>query len=336
MQALDWLYTHYWLPLLSPSPSSSSLPPLPLDTLRPSLTAYKSLLKLSVRDTSLASRSKNDLLKVYKEIEKWVVENALGGKGGGRKEETARRRALEGVVEALVGEAGGAVPLGKKCVSLLLSLSTVLELNVDELTASSPFRRKRPTLRNPTLPAELYSLWSPLLTRLDTTFSPSPSSSVPSFTDLFISRSVDLLCTSSEIDDGNPAADKSYALTLVAWVVKLVVVEDEDEEMDGSGAEGWDETTDAVVKQCLLAGSAKYVLLVVLLSPLFVLIGLFLYSTVQRPPPPHLPPYRSFPPLLDRLPLHHRCRRPPRHKTQAAPRGPEELGDWFRTEREVE
>ncbi|GAA5916502.1 hypothetical protein JCM6882_001744, partial [Rhodosporidiobolus microsporus] len=277
-QALDWLYTHYWHPLLHPSSLSqpaSLLPPLPLDTLRPSLMSYKSLLKTSLRDVSQAPRLKNDLLKVYKEVERWVADNALGGKGGGGREREARERALRGVVELLVGEAGGMVPLAKK---------------------------KRPTPRTPSLPTDLLALWTPLLARLDSTYSSLPSSSTSHpassssaadqtsdtpFTDLVVDRAVELLCAAGpsspqqkqpsseptpESADSNPAlADKSYALTLVAWVVELVAVEpdsaadeadeDGDEAMDGevrgTRGRGWDDQTDAVVRACLMSGTAN-------------------------------------------------------------------------------
>ncbi|GAA5863546.1 hypothetical protein JCM8547_007281 [Rhodosporidiobolus lusitaniae] len=254
-QALDWLYSHYWLPLISPSSQSSalSLPPLPLETLRPLLAQYKSLLKTSLKDASLAPRLKNDLLKVYKDIERWIADNALGGKGGGVKEERARERALRGVVGALVDEEGGLVPVAKK---------------------------KRPTPRSPTLSPDLTSLWSPLLARLDSTYS---SSSAPAFSDLIVDRAVELLTAPAMVSEegaeealSNPAADdKSYALTLAAWVAQIVVtvesaeVEEQDEEdermddgeVDGGKRRGWDDATDAVLKSCLLAGTPNALLL---------------------------------------------------------------------------
>ncbi|GAA6037528.1 hypothetical protein JCM8097_008239 [Rhodosporidiobolus ruineniae] len=253
-QAVDWLYSHYWYPLLYPSSAqslASSLPPLPLDTLRPLLASYKALVKSSLKDASVAPRLKNDLLKAYREIEKWVAENALGGKG--TDGEKARERALRGVVEVLIGEAGGLVPLAKK---------------------------KRPTPRSPALPSDLHALWSPLLRRLDETYSsPSTSSSSTSptpFSDLVAERAVEMLCAApssasalespSGLAEGgepdvasNPAAtDKSYALTLTVWVVQLVVVEN-GSTLDGAG---WDDQTDAVVKACLLSGTPNALALV--------------------------------------------------------------------------
>ncbi|BGP20324.1 hypothetical protein JCM10213_002047 [Rhodosporidiobolus nylandii] len=227
-QALDWLFQYYWHPLLHSAPSSVTLPPLPLSTLRPLLGSYKSLLKTCLKDASLAPRLKNDLLRAYKDIERWVADNALGGKGSGEK---ALERALGGVVECLVGEAGGLVPVAKK---------------------------KRPTPRAPSLSSELLSLWSPLLTRLESTYS---TSSTLSFTDLVVARCVELLCSPAapapapSEGEMNPAEDKTYAATLVAWVVQLVVIDSAADEQQHEDGKSWDEQTEAVVKQCLLAGT---------------------------------------------------------------------------------
>lgn len=121
LQALDWLYANYWLPALNSSSATSTLahalPPLPLSTLRPLLlTTYKSLAKQITRDASIAGRLKADVQKAYKDVERWIVENSLGGGlRGGKKEEEARERALEAVAEVL-WEEGGLVPLAKKYV----------------------------------------------------------------------------------------------------------------------------------------------------------------------------------------------------------------------------
>lgn len=103
-QALDWLYSHYWLPSLSPT---STVPLLPLDALRPLLSTYKSLTKTSLRDASKTNKLKPELLKAYRGIEGWVLEAESLGRG--------RERALEGLVEAFL-EVGGLVPTAKKFV----------------------------------------------------------------------------------------------------------------------------------------------------------------------------------------------------------------------------
>ena len=125
-QALDWLYANYWLPALESASATSSLeaalPPLPLSTLRPLLlTTYKSLAKQFTRDASLAGKLKADVQKTYKDIERWIADNSLGGGiRGGKKEEEARERALEAVAEIL-WEEGGLVPLAKKCAGACFS-----------------------------------------------------------------------------------------------------------------------------------------------------------------------------------------------------------------------
>jgi ribosomal biogenesis protein LAS1 len=131
VQALDWLYTNYWLPTISPSSSPVAL--LPLDPLRTLLKSYKLLTKTTLRDSSKLTRSKAEFLKVYKGIDKWITEASGLGRG--------RERALEGLVEALV-EVGALVPLAKK---------------------------KRPTARNMEL-GEGGEIWGELLGRLEETY----------------------------------------------------------------------------------------------------------------------------------------------------------------------
>lgn len=102
-QALDYLYTSYWLPTLSPV-STPAL--LPLDPLRPLLKSYKQLAKLSLRDNSKSAAIKADLTKIYRGLEGWVLEAESQGRG--------RERALEGLAEVFVEEGGGLVPMARK------------------------------------------------------------------------------------------------------------------------------------------------------------------------------------------------------------------------------
>ncbi|GAA6006732.1 rRNA-processing protein LAS1 [Rhodotorula paludigena] len=227
-QALDWLYTHYWLPALSSHSSTaagsfdpslaSSLPSLPLAPLRTHLlTTYKHLTKSSLRDASLAGRQKADLQRVYRDVERWVAENSLGGgPRGNAREEKARERALDGVAEVLWSE-GGLVPLAK---------------------------RKRPTARSPTLPPDLVALWTPLLSHLDATYDSLLSTCL-------LRQALDLVTSPTAA-----AADRSYVACVTAWVVELLKdaplerdVEGEEEEEDDDEAC----TVKGVVKTCLLA-----------------------------------------------------------------------------------
>ncbi|GAA6054978.1 Protein LAS1 [Rhodotorula toruloides] len=215
-QALDWLCTNYWSPALS---SSTSLPPLDLSPLRALLlTTYKSLSKLTLRDASLVGRTRGEMRACLGEVERWVVENSLGGAGG-------RERACEGVAEVLWSE-GGLVPLAKK---------------------------KRPTPRSPTLSPDLLALWTPLITHLDSL--PS-SSSGSTFSDVLIKRGIDILCASEAEGGEGKERDKSYLACVSAWVGDLLrdapVSLDSDEDEDG-GEEGGGVSLKGVVKSCLIA-----------------------------------------------------------------------------------
>ncbi|KPV73248.1 uncharacterized protein RHOBADRAFT_55020 [Rhodotorula graminis WP1] len=237
-QALDWLYANYWLPALSSLSSSStlsplaSLPPLSLSTLRPHLlTTYKALLKSSTRDASLAGRLRADIHKCYRDIERWVAENSLGGGPRGREgavsAEKARERALEGVAEVLWSE-GGLVPLAKK---------------------------KRPTPRAPSLPSDLLAVWTPLLAHLDTVYDGQLSP-------LIVRHGLDLLTSPTSANE----LDRSYVATVVAWCCELLrdapveapasVDEDDDDEEDATAS------VKGVIKACLLARTAPALTLV--------------------------------------------------------------------------
>ncbi|KAM0750536.1 Las1-domain-containing protein [Meredithblackwellia eburnea MCA 4105] len=130
-QALDWLYNSYWLPAVSATNSNSETIALPsIEPLQALLSSYKTLTKEYIRDASKVSKTKSQLVKVYKGIESWVVEAEGMGRG--------RDRALDGLVDALL-MVGGLVPTAKK---------------------------KRPNQRSPALPTALQTLWTPLLSKL--------------------------------------------------------------------------------------------------------------------------------------------------------------------------
>ncbi|SCZ98430.1 BZ3500_MvSof-1268-A1-R1_Chr3-2g06364 [Microbotryum saponariae] len=190
-QALDWLYSNYWIPTLTPSSSSqtiNTIPPIPIDNLQPLLTSYKTLMKRALRDASKSKQIRPDLARSYRAIQSWVAEAESMGRG--------RERAIEGLVEGLL-EVGCLVPEAKK---------------------------KRVTLRAPTLSAELVAIWSPLLERLDEMFE--------GLQDALLARIVESLGTSSALErvdsttQVNPL-DRSYYSTLSAWVVQLVSTTDD-------------------------------------------------------------------------------------------------------------
>ncbi|KAF7798634.1 hypothetical protein EIP86_009857 [Pleurotus ostreatoroseus] len=71
--AMGWLLHNYFLPSLNPSmPAPSQAPSL--RPITPLLKQYKSLLKATSRDTSLRSRYKPEITKVFREVERWISE----------------------------------------------------------------------------------------------------------------------------------------------------------------------------------------------------------------------------------------------------------------------
>ncbi|GAA5843143.1 hypothetical protein JCM3766R1_005249 [Sporobolomyces carnicolor] len=177
-QALDWLFVHYWQPTMinsshaSTSTSTSPSPSLvvPLERFVQSLEQYKTLTKLAYKDRSQAGRVKNDLVKVYRDLERWTTENGVpsaaaaavtrpppSSAGFAKRnlaegEATAantREQVIEAIVRVLVDEPGWLVPLAKK---------------------------KRPTTRAPfMLPTALIELYTPLLEYLDETLFALPT-----------------------------------------------------------------------------------------------------------------------------------------------------------------
>ncbi|GAA5912639.1 rRNA-processing protein LAS1 [Sporobolomyces salmoneus] len=262
-QAIDWLYLHYWHPTISninplsstsPSSSTSTLPPLPLEPFLASLNSYKSLLKSLLKDASQSGRIKNELLRVYRDLERWGTENgftqsqAAGGKVtrkslnpnglAGLVAQRTRERAMETVAGVLVDDLGWLVPLAKK---------------------------KRPSTRSPALPKPLIDLYSSLLEFLDETLFSLPASSSSSeddsdsFLDTLVSKIVDVLCTpppdsSQEQREGErEKSDPTIHLTLQAWVLHLVPLEGEAMDV---------ETVEGIIKSCLVASTNSSIALV--------------------------------------------------------------------------
>lgn len=119
----------------STSPSPSLV--VPLERFVQSLEQYKTLTKLAYKDRSQAGRVKNDLVKVYRDLERWTTENGVpsaaaaavtrpppSSAGFAKRnlaegEATAantREQVIEAIVRVLVDEPGWLVPLAKKLV----------------------------------------------------------------------------------------------------------------------------------------------------------------------------------------------------------------------------
>ena len=124
---MTWLLHNYFLPTLNPSavPSSQQNSVRPI---APLLKQYKTLLKLTVRDASLATRNKSAIAGLIREIERWisgakVAANFAAGdfdwKAGklsndvDTNDQYRERWGLEKLCDGLL-EKGALVPLSKK------------------------------------------------------------------------------------------------------------------------------------------------------------------------------------------------------------------------------
>ena len=124
---MTWLLHNYFLPTLNPSavPQShqNSVGPI-----APLLKQYKTLLKLTARDASLATRNRSAVAGLIREIERWisgakVAANFAAGdfdwKAGKQSDDVdttdqyQERWALEKLCDGLL-EKGALVPLSKK------------------------------------------------------------------------------------------------------------------------------------------------------------------------------------------------------------------------------
>lgn len=269
------------------STSNSTLPPLPLEPFLSSLQAYKTLQKSLQKDASQAGKIKNELGRVWRDLERWGIENgvttASSSIGGGKKPRKGlnpngvakltamrtRERAMETVAGVLVDELGWLVPLAKKYVLHPSAVSAEVARTYRECIIA----RKRPSTRSPSLPQALVDLYTPLLEFLDETLFSLPSSSnttdddsddsdTDSFIDTLVSRIVDLLCgATSAGKDVEEKSDPTVHATLQAWLLHLVPLpttsEGQGEVVDTEAVE----SIEGIIKTCLIAGTPSYVLL---------------------------------------------------------------------------
>lgn len=127
-QSLSWLLHNYFLPTINPQSESSSIAPS-LRPLKPVLKQYKECMKIVSRDASLASRHKQELTALMKDIERWLAEagvaanvsfgevgwdNSASPASGALTEQDLKERwALDQLCDELL-EKGALVPLSKK------------------------------------------------------------------------------------------------------------------------------------------------------------------------------------------------------------------------------
>ncbi|KAK2461696.1 hypothetical protein APHAL10511_006159 [Amanita phalloides] len=125
-ESMTWLLHNYFLPTLNPSSARSQRNPL--QSLAPLLKQYKTLLKLTTRDASLASQNKLTIAALIRDIERWISEakvaanltaGDLGWKVGKAVDDAdtnnqdRERWALEKLCDELL-EKGAVIPLSKK------------------------------------------------------------------------------------------------------------------------------------------------------------------------------------------------------------------------------
>lgn len=126
-QSMAWLLRSYFLPALNPS-APSQAQSTALRPLAPILKLYKSLLKITSRDTSLQKQYKAEIQAVQRDIERWVAEGKVAAKiivgdlGWDSRtsfdtleDDHKERWALERLCDGLL-EKGALVPLSKKLV----------------------------------------------------------------------------------------------------------------------------------------------------------------------------------------------------------------------------
>jgi ribosomal biogenesis protein LAS1 len=111
---LTWLLNNYWLPTLSPSNTDAKSPP-EIPPLAPLLKDYRALLKLTTRDASLKSRHKGDILKLHRDLERWIgeIKVAYGLDMGQMDDDEKERWAIDQLCDEIL-EKGFLVPVSKK------------------------------------------------------------------------------------------------------------------------------------------------------------------------------------------------------------------------------
>jgi len=111
---LTWLLNNYWLPTISPPNAPGAFPPK-IPPLAPLLKDYKAIVKLTLRDVSLKSRHKGDILKLLRDLERWIGEVKVSyGLGMGQMDDEEKERwAIDQLCYGML-ENGFLVPVSKK------------------------------------------------------------------------------------------------------------------------------------------------------------------------------------------------------------------------------
>ncbi|KAF7971829.1 hypothetical protein HWV62_19837 [Athelia sp. TMB] len=187
-ESMAWLLHNYFLPTLNPS-ASTQAPAAQLPSLSPLLKQYKTLLKITTRDTSVHEKYEADILSVQRSIQRWIAQAkvAAGTSAGAlaweEDEDPKEKWALERLSDALL-EKGALVPLSKK--KRLFSADSFLP------------------------PSSSLTLWTPLLTQI--------YSEHPSFPYVLVQRILaTMLSTSADVSGEDTRPDPSFDMCLARW-----------------------------------------------------------------------------------------------------------------------
>jgi ribosomal biogenesis protein LAS1 len=140
---MSWLLYNYFLPTLNPSTVPQAAPTL--QPVQPLLKQYKTLLKITTRDASIAPRYQIQITAVMRNIERWLGEAKLVSRtasglaswdfsnndiADADSIESTERWAIDHLCDALL-EKGYLIPLSKKSVyASQISLTPVLNASV--------------------------------------------------------------------------------------------------------------------------------------------------------------------------------------------------------------
>ncbi|KAF7982009.1 hypothetical protein HWV62_30244 [Athelia sp. TMB] len=187
-ESMAWLLHNYFLPTLNPS-ASTQAPAAQLPSLSPLLKQYKTLLKITTRDTSVQEKYEADILSVQRSIQRWIAQAkvAAGTSAGDlaweEDEDPKEKWALERLSDALL-EKGALVPLSKK--KRLFPADSFLP------------------------PLSSLALWTPLLTQI--------YSEHPSLPYVLVQRILaTMLSAPADVSGEDPRPDPSFDMCLARW-----------------------------------------------------------------------------------------------------------------------
>ncbi|KAI0344109.1 Las1-domain-containing protein [Trametopsis cervina] len=210
-ECMAWLLHNYFIPALNPSAVEAAPKQAALRPLEPLLTEYKTLLKTVTRDASLRTQHKHNIIKVQRDIERWISEAKLAAdvtaatlewddvqmdedaEGVDSREWWALQRLCDGLLAK-----GGLIPMSKKKRSIVGAFEP------------SP---------------SLIAIWTPLLTQLTTLH--------PSFPSVLTTRIISLVLTTDtpnieasadtiSLTEDASARDLSFELCAASWANWLV------------------------------------------------------------------------------------------------------------------